>query len=316
MCCTNTAHLPPQAPPTICLIHAPRPNCPIIIILFVLDNFFSADVSDMLMVYRLCILMSRDCLYVGDVIGCGVTFAPSNSKHCSVFFTYNGCEIGRVRTNYVESGLFPSITLTTPADKVAVTFLETFKPKSSPSFELFVGLMRIHNCSYSDQIVRFSGGGNSGYTNASAMAQFAVPLSRERNYFAANLVHSEDAILIGLAAKDYPMRFAPGDSSVSVAYNTVKGCVRAVYSSDSHYNMEAPTCKKGDTIGCGIDRKEGSKGDEEYVFFTKNGVIVCRVKLIQLLENLFPVVGFVPSNRNSVVFMNWTSPIYDRLNTP
>ena len=264
--------------------------------------------------YEKCIIISQQSLFAGDVIGCGVTFAPNNPKYCSVFFTYNGCEIGRVRTNYMEAGFFPSVTLTNPKDKVEVRLLETFKPSNPQAVNLFVGLMRIQNCSYSDQIVRFSGAGSSGYTNAPAMAQFAVPLHHERNYFAANLVHCEDAILIGLAAKDYPMRFAPGGSSVSIAYDTQKGNVRAVYANDSHYNMRAPICTRGDTIGCGIDFQEGRKGAGEFVFFTRNGVMVCRVKLVELLEDLFPVVGFVPSNKNSVVFMNWATPVYQSLN--
>ncbi len=66
---------------------------------------------------------------VGDIIGCGLAFSPSNTKYCSVFFTYNGCEIGRVRSSYTDGGLFPSITFTSSMDKVSVRMMETFKPK-------------------------------------------------------------------------------------------------------------------------------------------------------------------------------------------
>ncbi len=66
---------------------------------------------------------------LGDVIGCGVIFLPSNPRLCSVFFTYNGCEIGRVRCVYTDGGLFPSVTLTSNEDKVSVRLMETFKPR-------------------------------------------------------------------------------------------------------------------------------------------------------------------------------------------
>ena len=243
-----------------------------------------------------------------------MTFSSCNNpKHCSIFFTYNGCEIGRVRVGYVEGGLFPSVTLTSRVDKVAVTLMETFKPRRPQAMDLFVGLMRINNCSYSDQLVRFTGAGNSGYTNAPAMAQFAVPLHHNRNFFSANIVKSSDMILIGLAVKDYPMKYAPGVASVSVAYDVTSAKVKAVYGTDDHHVLNAPHCRRGDTIGCGIDYSK-SKEEGEYVVFTRNGKLVCRVKLVELIDDLYPVVGFVPSNKSSVVFMDWSEPVYHPLN--
>ncbi len=178
---------------------------------------------------------------------------------------------------------------------------------------MFVGLMRIQNCSYSDQLVRFSGSESGGYTNTPAMAQFAVPLHHNCNYFAANIVCRSDTILIGLATKDFPIRYVPGAASVSIAYNVMTGKVKAVYSSKEHHTLDAPPCFRGDTIGCGIDQSQ-SKEEGEYIFFTKNGVIVCRMKLAEMMDDLYPVVGFVPTSKNSVVFMDWTTSIYQSQN--
>lgn len=174
---------------------------------------------------------------------------------------------------------------------------------------MFVGLMRIQNCSYSDQLVRFSGAESGGYTSAPAMAQFAVPLHHNRNYFGANIVRRSDTILIGLAAKDFPIRYVPGAASVSIAYNTMTGKVKAVYNSKEHHTLEAPPCFRGDTIGCGIDQSK-SKEEGEYIFFTKNGVLVCRIKLAETIDDLYPVVSFLPTSRNSIVFMDWSTSMY------
>ncbi len=173
--------------------------------------------------------------------------------------------------------------------------------------------MRIQNCSYSDQLVRFSGPESSVYTTAPAMAQFAVPLYHNRNYFAANIVNLSDTVLVGLAAKDFPIRYVPGAASVSIAYNIMTGKVKAVYNSKEHYTLNAPSCVRGDTIGCGIEQSQ-AKEEDEYVFFTKNGALVCRIKLAKVTDDLYPVVGFMPSNRNSIVFMDWSTSVYQSRN--
>lgn len=252
----------------------------------------------------------------GDTVGCGVSLIPNNTKNCVIFFTYNGMEVGRVRTALPEGGLYPAVAPTSKKDKVSVMFMETFKPKISVSELHFVGLMRINNCSYSEQVIHFSGGGNSGYSQAPAMAQFSVPLHREYNHFAANIIKCEDTILIGLAVRDYPMKYAPGYTSVSIAYDITKGNVRAVYGSDNFHSFDAPKCKAGDTVGCGIDTATAtdSKTDQSCVFFTKNGTIVRKVKLVEIFEELYPIVGIVPKGRSSALFMDWNTPIFEPKN--
>ena len=251
----------------------------------------------------------------GDVIGCGVSFTPTNNKHCSLFFTYNGMEIGRLRAAIPDGGLYPSVGLTSEKDRAFVYFLETFKPRLPQSELNFVGLMRINNCSYSDQILHFTGGGNSSYSQAPAMAQFSVPLHNARNYFTANLVKSSDTILIGVAARDYPMKYAPGYTSVSVAYDITKGSIRAVFSSDNFHNLEAPKCKIGDTIGCGIATEMADpKTARYYIFFTKNGMIVKKIEMIEAFEDLYPIVGIIPNGRSSALFMDWNTPVFEPQN--
>ena len=252
----------------------------------------------------------------GDTVGCGVSLIPNNTKSCVVFFTHNSIEVGRVRTALPEGGLYPAVAPTSKQDKVSVVFTETFKPKVSRSELHFVGLMRINNCSYSEQVIHFSGGGSSGYSQAPAMAQFAVPLHREYNHFAANIVKCEDTLLIGLAVRDYPMKYAPGYTSVSIAYDITKGSVRAVYGSDSFHTFDAPKCKAGDTVGCGIDQTTvtDSKTDHSYVFFTKNGTIVRKVQLVETFEELYPIVGIIPKGRSSALFMDWNTPVFEPKN--
>ena len=250
----------------------------------------------------------------GDTIGCGISI-PSNIKCCSVFFTYNGVEIGRVRAPFMVSDLYPAICLTDPSDKISVQFFETFKPKTSQSELSFVGLMRINHCSYSGQMVHFGGSG-SGHCLTLGSAQFAVSLGNDRNYFATNIVECNDSILIGLAVKDYPLRYMPGTTSVSIAYDVMKGNIKAVYSSDNFYSITAPVCSAGDTIGCGIDFNSESKTEKPYFFFTVNNVFINKIDISDdvLSEDLYPIIGFVPHNKSSSVFMDWSCLTYDQQN--
>jgi len=251
----------------------------------------------------------------GDTMGCGVSLIPNNNKNCSVFFTYNGMEVGRVRAAIPKGGLYPAVAPTSKRDKVSVTFMETFKPKATLSELHFVGLMRINNCSYSDQVVHFSGSGSSRFSQVPAMAQFAVALHRDYNHFAANIIKCEDVLLIGLAVRDYPMKYVPGFTSVSIAYDVTKGNIRAVYSSDNFHNLDAPKCSVGDTVGCGIIISANSnKTDYGYVFFTKNGTIVSKVQLVETFEELYPIIGIVPKGRSSALFMDWNTPVYEPKN--
>ena len=113
------------------------------------------------------------------------------------------------------------------------------------------------------------------------------------------------------------MKYALGATSISIAYDTVRGNIKAVYSPDSFMNLEAPICRVGDTVGCGISLNETESKDEApgCVFFTRNGTLVKTVALIELLEDLYPVVGFIPEERSSAVFMNWNMPLFEPLNT-
>ena len=162
--------------------------------------------------------------------------------------------------------------------------------------------MRSHNCSYSDQILKYSGGSSGGF----AKAQFNIALANSRNYYAANIItKEEDAILIGLATRDYPESHLPGESSFSVAYNISKGMVKAVCG-HTIQNLPARKCRVGDTVGCGIQWAVESK-DPPSVFFTKNGVIVSQLQLPTFDEDLFPIIGIIPKTRRSVLRMDWSN---------
>ena len=245
----------------------------------------------------------------GDVIGCGVNFIQNNDKQCSIYFTYNGVEIGRVRTAIPKSGFFPSVCLTQKRDKVQVRMLETFKPKVSITELHMVGLMRISNCSYSDQIVQFNGG-NTSQNSAPGIAQFAVPMHKDRNYFTAHILKADDTILIGLAVRDYPLKYVPGSTSISVAYDITKGSIRAVFDSNNYHKFDALNCTVGDRVGCGVISSD-SKTEPGFVYFTRNGSVMKKIQFAEIFEDLYPIVGFVAIQRSSLLFMDWNMPLFD-----
>ena len=238
----------------------------------------------------------------GDVIGCGVSFLPSNSRHCFVFFTHNGVEIGRVRSAIPDNGIYPAIGLCSPDDRVGVNFMESFKPASLPSDILIIGLMRSYNCSYSDQILKYSGGPSGGM----AKAQFNIALANERNFFAANIIcMDEDVIIIGIANRDYPDQHVPGESSFSIAYNVSRGVIKAVCG-HTIQNQKAIKCRVGDSVGCGVQWASDSK-DPPCVFFSRNGMIVNQIEIPIPDEDLFPIIGIVPKSRKCILRMDWSN---------
>ena len=249
----------------------------------------------------------------GDTIGCGINFIPNNQRQCSVYFTYNGVEIGRVRTSIPPTGLYPSLSLAQKHDKVRVRMLETFKPKVLTHELHMVGLMRISNCAYSDQIVQFTGGSVQGCTPG--IAQFAVPMHKDRNYFAAHVLKADDTIMIGLAVKDYPMRYPLGSTSVSMAYDITNGSIKAVYDSSNFHRFDSCDlkCTVGDRVGCGVV-SSASKSEPTFVYFTRNGCVMKKIQFADLFEDLYPVVGFAPVQRSSLLFMDWNMPLFNSPN--
>ena len=246
----------------------------------------------------------------GDVIGCGISFIPNDAKHCFVFFTYNGCKIGCQRAVIPDGGLFPAVGLSSIGDEVRVRFKNIFKPSMS---QHNIHPMQIQNCTYSNQIVQFTGEGNSGVRLKPAMAQFSIPFKCNCNsYFSVNIVRCRDDILIGLADRDYSIKYAPGYASVSVAYDALNGCVRAVFSSDNTETFDnLNKCDVGDTVGCGINTETADLKEEQeersFVFFTRNGTVVMRIELIDMFEDLYPIVGMMPKGLLSAVFMDWNT---------
>ena len=238
---------------------------------------------------------------VDSTIGCGVIVVPNSTKHCFVYFTYNGIEIGRVRAAIPDGGFYPSVTLTSLGDKVSVRFLETFKPKFSEGERQMVGLLRIVNCSYSSQLLNYTGSSGTD----PAIAQFAVALHRECNYYCANVVNLKDTVVFGLATWDFSVKDIPGRSSVSVAYDITGGQIDAVFNVDNVFQFRAPKCSQGDTVGCGVEASE-SKTSQGYVYFTRNGMIVQKIELNYIVDDLYPIVGIRSIENCSTLFMVWS----------
>ena len=236
-----------------------------------------------------------------STVGCGVSVVPNSTRHCFVFFTYNGSEIGRIRAAIPDGGFYPTITLTSSGDRVAVSFQEAFKPRISLGEHQLIGLLRIVNCSYSNQLLHYSG--NSG--TDPAIAQFAVALHRESNYYCANVVNLKDTVVVGLATQDFSVKDVPGRSSVSVAYDITNGQIDAVYNVDKCFQFRAPRCLPGDMVGCGIEMSE-SKSVQGYVFFTRNGMVVQKIELSSVFDDLYPIVGIRSAGNYSTLFMVWS----------
>lgn len=248
----------------------------------------------------------------GDTIGCGMSILGS---HCTVFFTRNGTEIGhRIQASVPKGGFYPAIGFVSPGDQVSVSFMDTFKPSSRYS-ECLVGIMRIQNASYSDNLLTF----NSGVSSSAANAQFGVSLNTSRNYYRVNIIKLEDNVKIGLAPRDYPLTHAPGMSSYSVAYDVTDGIVKGVFGHTVKIR-QVLKCTKGDTVGCGLRVSDESEGNNQkkistyHAFFTLNGVIVHEMELPNLHDDLFPVVGCIPNRKLSAVYMDWTLAMFDTLN--
>ena len=245
----------------------------------------------------------------GDVIGCGVSLHPNNTKFCSIFFTYNGIEIGQIKTSYHENGLYPAVGLTDQKDSVLVNFSEVFKPRLSLADLVFVNLMRISNCSYADYIISYSGTGTGESSCIPAIAQFSVPISKNYSYYSANILETNDDILMGLAVKDHPLQFVPGIAPLPLCYNATKGKIQAVYSSDRTSVETAKPCVQGDTIGCGIQFTENTKENCARVYFTRNNKKICELNMPEefQIEDLYPAIAFIPQEHSSYIFMHWNT---------
>ena len=236
-----------------------------------------------------------------STVGCGVSVVPNSTKHCFVFFTYNGTDIGRVRAAIPDGGFYPSITLTSAGDRVAVSFQEAFKPRVSQGEHQMVGLLRIVNCSYSNQLLHYSGSSGTD----PAIALFAVALHRESNYFCANVVNLKDTVVVGVATQDFSVKDIPGRSSVSAAYDITNGQIDAVYNADKCFQFRVPRCLPGDMVGCGIEMSE-SKTVQGYIFFTRNGMVVQKIELTSVFDDLYPIVGIRSVENCSTLFMVWS----------
>ena len=245
---------------------------------------------------------------VGDIMGCGVSFIQNDPKNCRVFFTRNGTLIGHsVRTALPKRGFYPCVGLVSPGDKVAVRFYNEFKSDVESNSDL-VGILRIHNCSYADKILQYSGLGT-------ATAQFAISLNSSRNYFTTQIVDIRDDIWIGLATRDYPVNHVPGTTSFSVGYNIHTGESKTVFNQCIE-SKQLSLCKVADTVGCGLmavkqDDFTDKKDVSLQVYFTRNKKMIHQVELTESFHDLYPTVGFLPKDHKSTLYMDWTTTTFE-----
>ena len=247
---------------------------------------------------------------VGDKVGCGFIADSCDSSTCSIFFTCNNFVIG----NQVECGIsaaayYPAVAMFSPKDQVSIVTHKLYKP-FVPDLDHVVGLLRIHNCSYSDNMLLYTGGSGE----APANAHFAVSLSSVRNYFSANLVKIHDDILVGLVPKEYPIAFCPGKRSFSIAYNVSSGVIESALD-NTNEKFLVPKCQKGDTVGCGIIQSE-TKPVYFSVYFVANGNTIFQMKMSQKVSvtDWFPAVGFLPNRKNSSIYLSWNCILFQPQN--
>lgn len=96
-------------------------------------------------------------------------------------------------------------------------------------------------------------------------------MSEDCNYFEITLTQPpEDGDGIGVMLKTDQMPYRPGWEFGSIGYHAEDG---GLYNQCSTTEIYTATCKKGDTMGCGIDYTTAKDG-YIFVWFTKNGQFV------------------------------------------
>ena len=247
--------------------------------------------------------------HIGDRIGCGYVVDLCNPNVCSIFFTLNGFTIGHhVKCPVLSGGYYPAIGLFSPKDKVSVVFSKSHH-LLTPTDSNIVGLMRIHNCSYSDNILTFNGSGVKGPGNA----HFAVPLTSARNFFSVSLLNINDHVVIGLVSKDFPVTSSPGKQSFSIAYDVLAGNVEFAIG-NKRETLNVQKSDNGDIIGCSMVPSE-TKPAYFTVYFLVNQQNVCEFKISDVSAvDWFPVVGFKPVKRSSHVYVNWSHSVFEPQN--
>ena len=97
------------------------------------------------------------------------------------------------------------------------------------------------------------------------------PMSEGCNYFEIELTQPpEDGDGIGLLLKTDRIPYKPGWQCGSIGYHAKDG---GLYNQFPTTEIYTATCKKGDTMGCGIDYTTAKDG-YIFVWFTKNNQLV------------------------------------------
>ena len=175
----------------------------------------------------------------GDVIGLGVrsasTETTSPDSEVQVFFARNGEEIGHTSHLVPPGGLFPTIGLHSPGEKVKVQMGDSnrFPCNIEPRRAMWRALCGIHVTGDNEggpHILTFRENGRKmlKLSTLISIAISAQPFSSSMQYFEVELLRAGSiGIAVGVAPRRYPLNQATGWVEGSVAYHTDDGCLYA-----------------------------------------------------------------------------------------
>jgi len=173
-----------------------------------------------------------------------------------VFFTQNGCEIGRVFMAMPVGGLHPAVGMHSEGEQVRVLL---GAPWIGDDGKMVVDLeleeewsrlhdMRINGC-VEGGLLEYTGKGKTISDVGLAIARNSLDTSN--HYFEVTIIDPGENcyIAVGLVRKNYPKKRHPGWNKGSIAYHADDG---KLFTGSGAGTAFGPRCKKGDTMGCGI----------------------------------------------------------------
>lgn len=188
-----------------------------------------------------------------DVIGLGVrspSLDTTVTSEVQVFFTRNGEEIGHTTHPVPLGGLFPTIGLHSPGEKVKVSVNNSINVPCNiePKRSFWRSICGIHvtNSSENSQILTFKENERqiSKLYVLISLAIAATPFSSSMQYFEVELLSTGTiGMAVGVAPTDYPLSRATGWAENSVAYHTDDG---RLYAGSTTGSLFGPVCHKGE----------------------------------------------------------------------
>ena len=190
-----------------------------------------------------------------DIIGLGIrsqsdSHPPGNEVQ--VYFTRNGEELGHTSHRVPPSGLFPTIGLHSPGEKVKVHVQDSsvvpcnIDPRRS-AWRSLCGINMSNGSEENTQVLTFKKNGRKPNKAIGVHISLAVsvqPFSNSMQYFEVDLLDiGTSGIAVGVVPYGYPLDQVTGWSEGSVGYHTDDGCL---YASSLKGSVFGPVPHKGE----------------------------------------------------------------------